>query len=301
MRSSASTQLVGEEGQKPISILLEHNWCSEHEHGVSTLRRRCGGMSDEEANNKRVCDFSRIRIKPEDVIWYEEKGLAVLGIDDLRFRNWNFSEKDLKRYKLKIGDPVAKAWAAASYDLGIPKKLTKKDLTEKWKPRQTHSAWDESSFGIVSREPEIIEFLKLLKDAMLKGDAVLHISTTGNPFKPVSGLLLGIESLVPQEMKDGFKAGYENIYKLKDAAEKTGIAKRLEQAKKRHYCLDPKWSTEIKSTKNGEIKTTYPVIFWLNPCEQHIYDAGWYTVEQLDQWIKNEGIILKANKPVEVK
>lgn len=296
MRASASTQLVREDGQKPTALILEHNYCAEHEWGVEKLRLKCGGMRTEDSDKHRICDFGRISVKvnPDDLLWYEEKGLAAIGVDNTRFRNWNFDEKDLKRYGIKVGDPVAKAWAASSFELGIPKKLTKKDLQSEWKPRQTHSAWDEASFGVVSRDPEIIEFLNLLKEALLSGDAVLHISGSNNPFKPVSGLVLGISSLISQEIKYSYHIGWEDVYKLRDAAQETGIEKRISRSDKRFYSLKPKWTLEIKSTKNGTIKTKHPVIFWLNPQEQHLYESGWYTVEQLDQWIKNEGIIMEV-------
>lgn len=284
MRTSASTSLIlSDKPEVPCGIMLEHNYCAEHEWGVADLRKHMGGLSDTQVAEKRICDFSRIRVKPTDksVIWYEEKGLVILGCDDgIRWmgdRQW--TEKDFKRYGLKEGDPIEKAWAGVK-DL-IPRKMTKRDLADKFPPRQTHSAWDQGSFGIGSREPDVMAFLRDLKDALLKGGAVLHISGTNNPFKPVSGLVLAIESRVPQEQKDAFEVGYQDRYKLEDAAKKTGIEAKLTKAGKQWFALTPKWATEAKDS----------VMFWLNPTEQRKNKSGWFTVEDLSAWIEGKGPI----------
>lgn len=33
--------------------------------------------------------------------------------------------------------------------------------------------------------------------------------------------------------------------------------------------------------------------FWLNPSQQHIYEAGWFTLEELKQWANDEGPVIK--------
>jgi hypothetical protein len=190
--------------------------------------------------------------------------------------------------------------------VGFPDKITKKN--EKYScvvNRQTISAWDGGSFGIASRDPKFITFLKELQAALLSGDAVLHISSTNNPFKPVSGLVLAILSKIPQEQKDLFKAGHEDLLKLKDAAAKTGIEQKLKAAGKTWFALSPSWIT-IKERIEGRddqgsaivkpVSSKYPVMFWLNPMEQHIHKSMWCMVEDLEAWINNEGPIMKKQK-----
>ena len=310
MRGSASTQLIGEEGQPAVGILLEHNYCSEHEWGVDSMRTHMGGMSRTQADEKRICNFSRIRVKtPADqIIWHEEKGLAILGVDNglrwLQGRVW--SPEDMKRHKIKEGDPLPLIWAKVGYEFGLPEKITKKNEKNSWVVnRQTSSAWDGESFGIVSREPKVIEFLRSLKDALLKGDAVLHISGTNNPFKPVSGLVLAIESLVPQEQKDVFEEKFKDMYKLGDAAKNTGIEAKLKEAGKQWFALSPCWAT-MQNRITGrdannmaivqDVNTEYPVMFWLNPMDQKTNNSMRCTVEDLEAWIKNEGPIPTKQK-----
>lgn len=306
MRASAGTELIKREDDVITGIMLEHNHCSEHEWGVKALRMTCGGMNEDTAKEKQVCAFSRIsiQVKPEDLIWYEEKGMVIMGVDrNIRFISQR-DEKFYKAHKLKEGDPQAKIWAASSYELGTPKKLTAKDKADKWPPRQTLSAWDESSFGISSREPEVIAFLKDLKEAMLSGDAVLHISGTSNPFKPVSGLVLAITSRVPKEQKDGFEQTWRERYDLEDAAKKIGIKAKLEKAGLKWFSLEPRWVGDMRERivdhddKTGQavtasVTTKYPVMFFLNPYQQDKYNSLWCTVEDLEDWIKGEGFIIK--------
>ena len=299
MRHSASTQLIESEDGVVSGILLEHNYCAEHEWGVKDLRRQMNGMSDAKIEEKRVCDMSRIQValKAEDIIFHEEKGLVIMGVDDgLRWMgNWRTNEAYIKRYKLKPNFTDEKVWGIVA--VGLPDKITTKNANDSWVvKRQTVSAWDGGSFGIATREPKVMDFLRDLRVALQKGDVVLHISGTSNPFKPVSGLVLAILSRIPQEQKDGFKAGHEDLLKLAAAAEATGIEKKLKAAGKTWFALSPEWAGKIKSTKDGEIQTKYSVIYWLNPMDQKDNNSCWTTVENLELWIKGEGTIPKRVK-----
>ena len=77
----------------------------------------------------------------------------------------------------------------------------------------------------------------------------------------------------------------EDYQRMLSTAEATGIEQLLKDAGKRFYALSPRWADDTKQD----------VRFWLNPAEQHAYKSGWFTVEELKQWSKDEGPILKAN------
>jgi hypothetical protein len=299
--------LIESEDGTVSGILLEHNHCAEHEWGVKDLHRRMNGMTEADIDRNKVCDMSRIQVKvnPEDLIVFEEKGLFYLAVDPgIKYMGTNFDEKFLKLHKLKVGDPKQKAHGAMM--VSFPEKITKKNADHPFVlNNQTISAWDGGSFGITTRDPKFITFLKELQAALLSGDAVLHISGTNNPFKPVSGLVLAILSKIPQEQKDQFKAGHEDLFKLKDAAAKTGIEQKLKAAGKTWFALSPSWIT-IKERIEGQdengkaivkpVSSKYPVMFWLNPMQQHIHNSMWCMVEDLEAWIKNEGPIMKKQR-----
>jgi hypothetical protein len=293
MRGSASTELLTVD-EKPIGILLEHNYCSEHEWGVADLRRLAGGMSSDDADLNRVSDFSRIRVKaPADVILFSDaEDLVILGVQRDHWQHESFSrwtDEDYEERKCTREMSWPEVWARTSYEFGVPDKITAKNKNNKWiSENQTRSAWDNSSFGIASRDPQTMAFLRQLKIALETGDAVIHIASGSNPFKPVSGLVIGIESLVPQEQKDKFKAGYEDWFKLRDAMKDTKIEEKIKKADLRYFALSPRWCNDGEKTR-----TKYPIVFWLNPHDQHIYNSDWFTVEELEQWISKTGPVLK--------
>jgi len=293
MRGSASTELVTAADGTACGIMLEHNYCSEHEWGINELRALAGGKHSDVADRERICDFSRIRTKvpAESIIFHDAKDLVILVVYQDRwfrdsFEKW--TDEDYKKNKCTRKMSYAEIWARRQYEFGIPEKLTKKNEGDKWKPRQSLSAWDGGSFGITSRDPEVMKFLRELKVALETGDSVMHISGSNNPFKPVSGLIVGIESRIPQEQKNQFKAGHEDRFKLLDAAKATGIEERLKKAERRYFACSPRWCSE-----GDHERTKHPVIFWLNPQEQNKNNSGWFTVEDLDKWIAGEGPVLK--------
>ncbi len=71
------------------------------------------------------------------------------------------------------------------------------------------------------------------------------------------------------------------------------IIDRIAKSDRNYFACSPKWATEIKSTKDGKIKTKHDVIYWLNPQQQNIYNSAWCTVEDLDAWIAGTGKIIK--------
>jgi hypothetical protein len=78
----------------------------------------------------------------------------------------------------------------------------------------------------------------------------------------------------------------EDAYNLKNAAKATGIEDYLKAKWRRWFALSPRWANEEKT----EVK------FWLNPMDQHIYEAGWYSVEQLMEWVEDRGPVMKKPK-----
>jgi hypothetical protein len=274
MRAASKVEIIKADDGAPCGILLGANFCGEHEMGIKNLLRAFRGMPVDEANSKRICDFSRIRVKgnPDQILWHEEPGLAILAA------------------------PRSIQWVGR--DVYIPEKPRRKagrkaESEPRYLPPMTQGRWDDSEFAVATRDPDLIGLLRDLYQALLAGDAVLHLASSDNPFQPVLGLAIAIESRVPQAAKDQFKAAHEDLYRLQDAAKATGIESRLTQAGKRTMALSPAWATSIKSTHRGEIVTSHPVVFFLNPVDQDKANYGWFTVEDLDLWTRGQGPIPK--------
>lgn len=151
------------------------------------------------------------------------------------------------------------------------------------------TAWDDGSFGVHVRGKENVALLEEVWTAFQAKDAAIWLGG-GGVFQR-AGLVLGILSRLPAAGLENLRAGDEDYYKLGLAKKATGIEEILTAAGKRWYALTPGW--KLKSTRLGEVQTEHPVMFFLNPCEQQKYDSGWFTVEQLKEWAKDEGPVVK--------
>ena len=108
--------------------------------------------------------------------------------------------------------------------------------------------------------------------------------------------MLAVVSRLPKEIVDSMEAQSRDAEALKKAADKTGIVKRLEKAKESrprasgwtrpfsYYALSPRWTDDTKKS----------VVFWLNPMDQENNSSGWFTVQDLDDWIAGKGKIPKT-------
>lgn len=163
-------------------------------------------------------------------------------------------------------------------------------------------AWDHESFGLAAYTDKAKTITRALVEAFEKKDVALWVGGTGgNPFAR-GGLCLAIPSRVPQKYKEEMLEADQNRVRLVRAGQATGIEKLLKKAGKEWFALDPRWASGFKTvidpnnrdSKTGkEVKTTHEVVYWLNPREQWRYNSGYFTVEELELWAKNEGPVLK--------
>lgn len=91
-----------------------------------------------------------------------------------------------------------------------------------------------------------------------------------------------------------------SIVSLDAAAKVTGIenriARRRDSAGKggryfpdySYFALVPAWVGDKKRQD-----TSHGVYFWLNPMHQDRYNSGWFTVEELDEWLEGRGPVMK--------
>lgn len=141
------------------------------------------------------------------------------------------------------------------------------------------SYWAGDGFLLVVR-PNDASKLKELMAAFKRLDVAIFLG--GQIVFSNGGLILSIVSKMPLDITASMKENDESNHKLTKAVEKTGIHKKLSVAGKKFYALSPKW-------KDGTDK----IIFWLNPLDQDAYNAGWFTIEDLLQWTKEQGPVIK--------
>lgn len=145
------------------------------------------------------------------------------------------------------------------------------------------TSWSNRDFGVrLGPDPE--GYLGQLHQAILNQDAMFFLSGPDNPFSN-PGLHIVIRSRVSPKHLEIFTAGDLRRFRLREAADATGIAERLKAAGKRYYALSPRWASDAEDE----------VVFLLNPADQDANNWGTFTVQDLDDWIAGKGKILKTS------
>jgi len=271
-RGMEPTFLLGDD-KKVVAIDLSSDFCAEHEWGIERLRSSFGMPKA----TRDLCGLDARIIKiynPDDFFYYEGKKNSIFVWSD---NSWPDRRKSTQ-------DAIAK---------GIDKGETpfSELYLSKWqKDQAVATAWSDGDFGILVNNSEHLEKIKDIKEAFEKKDIAIWLG--GGQVFQNAGLVLAIVSRLPKEVWDIQKEHDIDSFNLHDAADATGIKEKLNKADKGFFALSPRW---IKGFNLKDKTTKYNVIFWLNPREQQIHNYGWFTVEELEQWAKNEGPCIKTS------
>ena len=156
-----------------------------------------------------------------------------------------------------------------------------------WGNMPVSAAWDDASFGIHVLGKENVE---LLKNAVVEPwndhDAALLVCQFKDYLRP--GLVFLRASKLPEDDRKEMREKHLDYIALQKASDKIGIHDALKKAGKGFYALDPQWAKDFTT-----IETKYPVVYWLNPMYQMKNNRGYFSVEDLEQWIEGRGPIPK--------
>ena len=257
-RAYNDVQLVESDG-KFIGVSLGYDHCAEHEWGINGINRDFGIQGKPTRDCLGYDCRKTTKFVFENMLHFE-----CGGVETLAYQRW--WHKPVK----------------------APSEL------ELYKGEQIAAAWDEGSFGVALRDNR-----KLL-DELLKAfvDTNVLVFTAGrcNPFGG-SGLSLLIADRVPSQHWEDARQADTDTLDLQDASAATGIIHKLDSVdsdEKRwhgkrcgYYACSPAWASDKKNTK-------YNVVYWLNPVDQKNNNHGWFTVEELEQWIDGTGPVPKG-------
>lgn len=266
-----------------MGIDLGADYCAEHEWGIKGIRKAFGLNDD-----PKVFGIDRRRVrtipgtisyigKPEQTLIFHEKGTrknpeAILI----------YLEYGAERHIFHYDDPKH------HNELRPPKPYKgAKDADGDYYTFST--AWSEGSFGIHVKGLGNVNQLKEVYQALLSKDIAIWLG--GGGIFQNAGLVLGIISRLPADKVEMLRAGDEDRFNLERASSEIGIHQFLKEKGKAWFALSPNWTKSVRSTKDGEIQTQYPVMYWLNPMEQKQNNSGYFTVEQLKEWADNKGPI----------
>jgi len=267
-----------DDNKQMIAINLGADFTAEHEWGIKDLYRTLGVENDEK----------------------------VLGIDRYRVNNPNMDQiVIIEENKNNAALICLKYQCDMKYLAG--QKLDKISSGElsMYGDAELATAWDGGSFGIRVKKPVNIKRLKRIYKAIQDKDAAVWLGG-GHVFQN-AGLVIGIISAIPQRLKDQMHEAHVDSAKLKVASDNTGIKAKIDALNdaynEKHkgdfraawdmpcgyYALSPAWLQD-------KSKSAHPVHYWLNPREQKKNYYGWYTVEELEQWMEGKGPVIERAK-----
>lgn len=147
------------------------------------------------------------------------------------------------------------------------------------------SGWGKEDFLVASDKPEQIEKLKELFEAFKRQDVAIWLG--GGGVFSNSGLCFGIVSRFPADLAKKWQDIDEETEAVQKAFDASGIEEILKKAGKRYFALSPR---RDNSKEAG-------IVMWLNPMEQDKHNYGWFDLNELRQWAKDEGPIPMKKTP----
>jgi hypothetical protein len=282
-----SLELITLEDETPCGISLGFDFCGEHETSHCYFKDELGVGH---AANKGLHQYLAKPVKADDprfVFYNRDKATKTIAAETrLIFHIDPEMSQELSRPKPR--------------HMYSPAVLIKDGESS----RPLAATWGTNGFCIRAFGNAEREMVQKLHTAALNGNLLVSHSGSTNPFSG-SGLCLTILDMIPQSVHDTIAKEEENQERLKKAVTETGIEKTLKDAKLDWYALSPEWSNFFKTigrldAETGEKiavrpATSHPVMFFLNPRKQSLYNYGWFTVEELQAWARNEGPVMKAS------
>ena len=250
-------------------IHLRADYCAEHEWGIKGFKRSFGMDETKLGIEKR-------RIRNNGGVYlikFTKKGEKCALLSNYRMHT------SLSSGKQELNGTDVKEFINENRWF---------DLTHNEQSEGVAGAWDENYFLFVVKGSENISKIEEVYDAFQENDIAIFLGGGSKVFQN-SGLSIAIISQLPEEIIRDMKNVDMNSINLQKAADKTGIAKKLEKAGLGYYALRPDWKDPEDPTEG--------VKFWLNPREQHLYNHGWYDIDELKLWIKGKGPIPKKKEP----
>jgi hypothetical protein len=152
-------------------------------------------------------------------------------------------------------------------------------------------AWSSSQFGFFIAGERGEAICKEFQEAFLLNDIAFTFLNAGGLANP--GLTLLIVSKCEDSVIEAHDLVDREAKRLNDADEffSADIRAKLKAAGKNWYALSAKFWASCEKTTRAVVDTGEKVMFWLNPSDQRNVNYGWFTLEELEQWLNDEGPI----------
>lgn len=159
-------------------------------------------------------------------------------------------------------------------------------------------AWCDSAF-LIHFDARHLDLMKQLDEAVHLHDVAFMFLGRDTIFS-LRGLSLVIVSRLPESLLQKLEADDTHKEWVAATNEAIGIQGRLKAARcGYHSCypttLTPAWRQRLETADRS---TAHDLIYWLNPEKQDRINYGYFTVEELDQWIAGTGPIPKKKEGI---
>lgn len=259
-------QWIRGENEKIIGVNLGYDRCAEHEWGISGLKNLLGitpefglGIERHRVRNTPAClSFMARKITGKSRRSRRKYAVGTLVCADLR--------GGVHGWTPPVPDAIFRPESEDSAEFGP----------------MSHCEWDSDGFAISVMGDENIAALKRIYEAVKDRNATLSLSGTLSSFSG-NGLCVVVASEISADVAEKALRSDESHQRLLAAVQATGIEDELKKAGLKYFALSPRWLDEQESSFK----------FWLNPWEQHMHNYGWFTIDDLRQWIAGKGPIIK--------
>ena len=243
---------------KILGVNLGSDYCAEHEWGIKDLYRAFGIKHEINVYGLKKRKISKL---PSTLVWVK----LADGREGFAYRNFWYDNKPKE-----ILDRDSELVPYETYDRTLRKMVPA--------AKQLVGAWSESNFGVFSKNPDDIAMLNEIYSHFGKKNIVFTFSAALPAFDN-PGLIIAIADRLPKEVIKMWTDADKEAHEIEKFVVKSKIRETLEKAGKKYFALSP------KRAKDGTIE------FWLNPYDQDKNNFGWFKLDDLRAWAKNEGRI----------
>lgn len=305
MRNS-KPEIIRNETQEICAILLQGDYCAEHERGIVPILNITGipllkfGEGGYPRDYQGPWGMKRITIPKTNIT---EKAIQIVQSKETKASlPLTYLEFNIPRI-LKTIEAKELKKSNSRFQVQRPS-FKKTEVGEKYFS-DLGAAWDDNGFAIFTSNAETGEFLVRMHASLLQkeGSEPLAIWTGGagnNPFARC-GLVIGFPEKFDEKNNETHEEGERALRDSYWAAHDTGIPALI--PKNKYFALSPGpiLKTRILRQESGKpatncvVNTKHDIMFFLNPTEQKKNRFGWFTVEELEAWHIGEGPIIQAN------
>lgn len=277
-RSRDRDNLILKDGAgRPYGFYLASDFTADHESGIAMLERSFG--IDRSLPGIPGRSISR----PNPQAWTISKGIRVENEDSRkgrrRYRNHDISMLIVGAYNFNEDTLTSREFATDGIEI--------------------LGSFSDEAFAIAAYSDAAKAALVEVKFGLENNDlAIMMGGGNQNPFDR-GGLVIARASMIPADQaKITMDADLEER-RLQEAVTATGIVEKIDAqpinygrlSMKRYFALAPSW---VNPSFLKDRTTAHPVMFYLNPAQQDRNNYGWFTVEELEQWLDGYGPIPKS-------